>query len=322
MKSLGIILLWLVLLLPAKADYLLTRAGTAPAAASYVGPQDAAGVSPSVCYSIQACSASIASAGTTLWGNLYNSVTTELCDDKIATNGGFGLTVNCTGSSNGETVAAFCGGNNCLVELYAQISDGTLCSPSCNTTDNITRPPTNRFPLLLSGCPTTSPCLQGNSTSFLASSGSGTLSLPLTSITLAYSSGSTDGLLVGLFNGSGNTQIIRYNVSGVATAGNSYNGSVLSYTLPNSAWESVATIMNGSSSSVSVSGGTPTTGNTGTVANTGENVAVGAFGVTSNEFIGYFYEILLWNGTALTSTETNAVCNNENTRFGLSLSPC
>lgn len=293
----------------------------ASAPSSYVGPVNAAGVAPSVCYSIRACSTAVATSGT-LWGNLYNTVTTETCDDHLASNGGFGLTANCSGSSNGETVATFCGAN-CTVQLYSQISDGTLCVSSCTISDGGTK--SRRFALLLTGCPVASPCLATSTTSFGQTSNDGipaSPTNPLTTIVLAYSNSTSDGALI-IMGGTANIQLYRAN-QGATAQGILYQQTVLNYPLPNTAWESVAAVLHGASSSISVTGGTPTTGDAGSgAAGTNATIEIDGFGApNTTSFVGYFAEIIMWNGTGLTSTQSNAVCSNESAYFGLSLSPC
>lgn len=76
-------------------------------APSYTGPLDVV-ASATACFSLKACSAAIAAAGTQKLINIERIVDGHKCDVIVATSGNIGLTANCTtGGDNGSTVAAF-----------------------------------------------------------------------------------------------------------------------------------------------------------------------------------------------------------------------
>ena len=102
------------------------------AAPGYTGPGDT--IAFTAWYGLRAYSAAVAAAGTQPLIRIRNTSTSELCDVLVASNGGMGLTSNCTGAGAGQTVAAFCGGVDCKVHtVYDQVA-GNACvgATTCN----------------------------------------------------------------------------------------------------------------------------------------------------------------------------------------------
>jgi hypothetical protein len=100
---------------------------SASGGATYTGVFDVSGSQWPDYYALRAASAAIAAAGTQLLVNVRATATTPanvLCDIVVASNGGLGLTANCsTGSYNGQAAATFCasGSGSCVIQtLYDQ----------------------------------------------------------------------------------------------------------------------------------------------------------------------------------------------------------
>lgn len=121
---------------------------------SYSGPGDVV-TGASLFYGLRAYNSTIAAAATAKLIKVRNTSTSETCDVIVATSGGFGNVANCSGSSNGDTVAVFCalsGGSCTVATWYDQIA-----------TYNVTQATTANQPsLMLSGCLGTSPCIVYN----------------------------------------------------------------------------------------------------------------------------------------------------------------
>lgn len=77
-------------------------------------------------YALRAYTASIAAAGTQTLLNVTNTSTSESCDILVASNGGFGLTSGCSGSSSGTSPATFCSTNCVANTIYDQAGSNNL----------------------------------------------------------------------------------------------------------------------------------------------------------------------------------------------------
>lgn len=100
---------------------------------NYTGPGDI--ITFTTWYSCgRAYSRAVAAAGTQKMCRIRNPSSGELCDYYVASNGGKGLTTNCTGAGAGQTVSSFCGGVDCKVHTaYDQrISNGCAGATSCD----------------------------------------------------------------------------------------------------------------------------------------------------------------------------------------------
>lgn len=121
------ILVSLAMVSPVYADNLLMiGSGSAgKGGGGYVGPMDVV-AGPFVCYSLMACSSSIASGATTAALNIQRASDSHRCD-VIATTGVLtGNTANCgIGGDNGQSVGAFCSSTTCTgYEWYDQSGNG------------------------------------------------------------------------------------------------------------------------------------------------------------------------------------------------------
>lgn len=97
----------------------------------YIGPGD---IVPFTYWGgLRAYSSAVAETGTALMMNIRKPATGEYCDVLVAVTGGMGLTANCTSSSDGLTVSAFCAGADCRIKkLYDQTGNNACGGMSCD----------------------------------------------------------------------------------------------------------------------------------------------------------------------------------------------
>lgn len=174
----------------------VTQASSAPAAPTYTGPVDIV-AAPSECYSLRACSATLAGAGatTTAVVDVRGAITTTSCTIYLIGNGTGGLDLTTTGAGGvsnqcllGATTFCTVTNTSCTVsKLYGQTGSHTVVQATVGSQ-----------PIFTFNCVNTSlPCLQGDGARLLSGSFAGA-ALPLTLSTvferLTGGSGNTFGL--------------------------------------------------------------------------------------------------------------------------------
>lgn len=103
----------------------------------------------------RAYNAAIAAAGTQTLFNALRASDSEKCDFQVATNGGVGVAVNCTGADNGVSLATFMNATTAsATEIYDQTGNGHHW---------IQNTPANQPQIILNCINTTLPCFQTTS---------------------------------------------------------------------------------------------------------------------------------------------------------------
>lgn len=97
---------------------------------AYVGPGDI--VAFTAWYGLRGYSNAKAAAGNTKMMNIRKVASGEYCDVYVAANGGLGVTANCTGASDGLTVAAFCVVDCRVKKLYDQTGNNACAAATCD----------------------------------------------------------------------------------------------------------------------------------------------------------------------------------------------
>lgn len=304
MKIFSIILMWLVLSAPAKADYLLTHAGTPPAAASYVGPGD---LKPGAT-AWYSCAFAYSAAYAASLGNacgLTRSSDSATCIEKVSENGLGDVTVGtpCNSAASGTcsvslpcTVTTFCLSTTCHVTtLYDQTGNGV--TQTCTATTMVLSSP---FPTIVIASGAGGDC-------------SGTISStpqPITFSAVAKEVGPGKALMSTY---QGIQPLFDYNAANTIRAFTG-NGNFTT-TFSDGSYHSGQAVFNGASSSITVDGGT-TTGSLGAPISTSTVLEVGSSGALDDGSDNWG-EGGMWP-VAFSGSDLTAVGHNECTRWGLS----
>jgi hypothetical protein len=279
------------------------------ASASYTGPGDI--VSGAYAwYGLRAYNAAIAAAGTQKLINIRNGTTTETCDVIVASNGGLGLTANCSGSSNGESPATFCSGATCsVVTAYDQSGANNCSGAPCNATQATT----GQQPTLNLSCVNSLPCVvfSAASTQYLRSGTVTTQAVPYSASSVSMRTGAFTAF-GDVQGGAGGNIIIGYaNVTGEAEL--YLNNASLKPAAANSVWHSIQIVAN-STSSISVDGAAATTGGVGTQS-IQTTIDIGDDGSLGSLFTGDWVENGWWPSSISTGNFTT-MCENQQARYG------
>lgn len=265
-------------------------------------------------YALRAYTAAIAAAGTQRLVQVVGATSAVTCDVLVATNGGLGLTTNCTGGGgdNGQTAQTFCTvtSTSCTVEIV--YDQGSLGANMVNSVVAVE-------PTLVFNCLGTLPCLTflASATQVLRSTWTAQAQ-PLNYTSVANRTGAFTTLST-VF-GSGNSVQLGFNsaVSSIFI----FAGTLVSETgHPDSAWHNVQETFTGASSAINIDG-TDTTGiSVGTNGLSAGSSAsnIGASGAASNFFTGSWAESG-WAAGTWTSAQRGALCHNQYTYWGTSVS--
>jgi hypothetical protein len=286
---------------------------------SYTGPCDV--VNGSACnsttekstftafWALRAYSGIIAAAATQPLVNLERASDSHTCDIIVATNGGLGVTGNCsTGGDDGQSAASFCNSTTCTVpEIYDQTGNGW------NLTASGAAQPSFAF-----SCLGSFPCLKSTSITILLTAGSNftpnAAKIASYSIVADRSSGTGSVEFLAENGGTGNRMSAPSANTWNATGGSSGSVSSTGTTAADGAWHIglAAVAPNGSTSTLDVDG-TTFTGTTvanSTTAGTPTMIR-GASSTTLEMVSAGFADDATWGGTVLSN-----LCHNNYEYWG------
>ncbi len=273
---------------------------------TYLGPLDAV-AGATACLSLRACSASIAAAASQSIINVRNTSTAETCDIGVATNGGFGNTKNCSGSSAGISPVTFCagGGGFCAVKtFYDQSGNSNTVSQTVGAIQ----------PTLSFSCQNGFPCMTFNNTH--AMSNTSTLSAQPTTFSWVAERTGNSGAFGGVLNcGKNDGTSIEDTFSNSANTIESYAGTVvnLAGTFQENNWHSVSIVNSATTGISNVDGTTQTGENSGTNAcstTTTKGMIWGGDIANTNGLTGKASEGLIYS-SGLSASSIAAICHNQ-----------
>jgi hypothetical protein len=241
--------------------------------------------------------------------NIENLATSEICTVPAVASGGMGNVINCSGSSSGDSVTAFCAesGSSCVVvELFDQSGNG-------NNFNSIPAAPG-----LIVNCINTHSCLSANSgdSGIGQSSPLGTYGQPFTFVTAAIRTGGSGvNSIAGCGNSTGSSNPVQMGFDG-ANELFIYAGTVVPVSgVADGVWHTIQYVYNGASSDVDADGVTTSSLNPGASDCTSMYLWLASGG---NSMVGDVGELALYSA-ALTAPQQAAICHNQNVRYGLGL---
>lgn len=259
---------------------------------SYTGPIDAAGASAILCTSFARGCSSAYATGSNSAETITRTSDGHTCNLNVATNGGLSNTTGCsTGGDNGQSITSFLSGTT-----------GTITTGVDQTGNGNTSTGSLAFTLACNGsivCAT----LNGSTQQLTNASFAPTSAQPFTIAVVINANAS-----------GGNGYAISTFPLGVGATGTSAEaliyGGLTPYqpSMTTGAWHSIIVVYNGSSSTYSIDGATPTTAaSLGTQALT-SNFSIGAFSY-AQFFTGSIEEVMIF-GSALGGTAQTNLCHN------------
>lgn len=275
----------------------------------YVGPGD---VVPGALFwgGLRAYSGAIVDAGTQPIVNVIKTTTSETCDIIVSGTGGLGNTASCSGGSNGQAAATFCGADCDVVTLYDQSGNGR----------NVTQATAVRQPALMFNCIGSLPCI-----TFTASGVVGNVQVllgtmvaqaqPWTAVSVAKQVSGCSTCYVIAFGNLGFTPHLGFGSNGATV--NGYSGATLTIAASTGVAHATAYIGNGVSS-VIISDNVTSTGNGSTAGLTtrGAPFGIGSNGTYESPHNGPIMEAGVWAG-AMNSTQYGGMCQNQDSYWGL-----
>jgi Alpha-L-arabinofuranosidase B, catalytic len=224
--------------------------------------------------------------------NIRRASDSTTTDINILTNGNLDV----------ATATSFCAATTCFVDtIYDQIGTHTIIQAT-----------TTAQPQLTFNCLNTSlPCLTAVSASsqFL----SGTFATIAQPNTFSFVAERTGAATMGAVIGADNAAQAGFNA--VANQAFVFAGTTQAVTAADNALHAIQAVMQGTTSTINVDGTLSGSLSAGTSA-IATPLQIGASGVGTNPFNGFFAEALIYGGVALSSANQTALCHNQRTYWG------
>lgn len=276
----------------------LAQSGAPPP--TYTGPGDLQ--SFTMWAGLRAYTGAIAAAGTQALINVNRLSDSRTCDVLVASNGGFGLTANCSDAGdNGTTAETFCNATTCRTLVYDQTGNNACSATACNLTNGTTA---NRLTLTFNCVNTSLPCLTGNTTTMQMQSTSTMTTTALNSISaVANRSSGTSQIHFGGLGAS----VLRGGAANTWTLAGAASGTVANTGVADAAWHAGNCVVNGASSVCNIDG-TETTG----TATGNTTAARPLFGTNTTATVILWTEMgIIANVATADEAARDALCNNQ-----------